>query len=68
VTGNVILEAVVLRDGTIGTIKVLRSPSVALGFEEAAIEAVGQWRYKPGVQDGRPVDVYFTIVVEFILQ
>jgi hypothetical protein len=29
---------------------------------------VKQWRYRPGVQDGRPVDVYFTIVVEFVLK
>jgi len=68
VTGNVILEAVVAKDGTVGAVKVLRSPGANLGFEESAISAVKQWRYKPGVQNGRPVDVYFTIVVEFILK
>jgi len=68
VTGNVILEAVVAKDGTVGDVKVLRSPGANLGFEESAIDAVRQWRYKPGVQNGRPVDVYFTIVVEFILK
>ena len=41
-------------------------PSV--GFEEAAIEAVQQWRYDPALQDGSPVDVYFTIVVTFTLE
>jgi protein TonB len=64
---SVILEAVVQRDGTVGSIKVLRSPGKELGFDDAAIAAVRQWRYKPGIQGGRPVDVYFTIVVEFIL-
>jgi protein TonB len=68
VTGNVILEAVIRKDGTVGGVKVLRSPGANLGFEEAAIEAVTQWRYKPGVQNGRPVDVYFTIVVDFVLK
>ena len=68
VTGNVILEAIVRKDGTVGQVKVLRSPGANLGFEESTIEAVRQWRYKPGVQNGRPVDVYFTIVVEFILK
>ncbi|MGD8377699.1 MAG: energy transducer TonB [Acidobacteriota bacterium] len=68
VTGNVILEAIVRKDGTVGDVKVLRSPGSNLGFEQSAIEAVKQWRYKPGVQNGRPVDVYFTIVVEFILK
>ena len=46
----------------------LRSPDANLGFEEAAIEAVQQWRYKPGKQNGEPVDVYFAIIVEFILK
>ena len=68
VTGNIILEAIVRKDGTVGQVKVLRSPGANLGFEEAAISAVKQWRYKPGVQNGRPVDVYFTIIVEFILK
>ncbi len=68
VTGSVILEAVVRKDGTVGGVKVLRSPGANLGFEESAMDAVRQWRYKPGVQNGRPVDVYFTIVVEFILK
>jgi TonB family protein len=39
-----------------------------LGFEEEAIEAIRQWRYEPGRQNGVPVDVYFTVVVEFVLQ
>ena len=65
VTGSVILEAVVRKDGTVDGLKVLRSPGVNLGFEEAAIDAVSQWRYQPGTQNGQPVDVYFTIVVEF---
>jgi len=68
VTGNVILEAVIQKDGSVGGVKVLRSPGANLGFETSAIEAVEQWRYKPGVQNGRPVDVYFTIVVEFVLK
>ena len=68
VTGNVILEAVIRKDGSVGGVKVLRSPGANLGFETSAVEAVEQWRYKPGVQNGRPVDVYFTIVVDFVLK
>lgn len=68
VSGNVILEAVVRKDGTIGDLRVLRSPAANLGFEQAAMDAVRQWRYKPGVQDGRPVDVYYTILVDFVIQ
>ena len=67
VQGKVILQAVVRKDGTVGDVQVLQSPGSKLGFDEAAIEAVRQWRYKPGLQNGKPVDVYFTIIVEFYL-
>ncbi|MHC4992882.1 MAG: energy transducer TonB, partial [Planctomycetota bacterium] len=68
VEGNVILQAVVRSDGTVGEIRVLRCNRPNLGFEEAAIEAVRQWRYEPARQHGRPVDVYFTVYVEFRLR
>ncbi len=67
VEGQVILQAVVHKDGTVGDITVLKSPGAKLGFDEAATEAVKQWRYKPGLQNGKPVDVYFTIIVDFFL-
>ena len=36
-------------------------------LEEAAISAVQQWRYQAALQNGKPVEVYFTIVVDFSL-
>jgi protein TonB len=68
IQGRVILEAVILRDGTVAEVSVLQCTKPDLGFEEAAIEAIRQWRYEPGRQNGVPVDVYFTVVVEFALQ
>ena len=65
--GTVILQAIVLKDGTVGNIEVLRCDHPNLGFEEAAVEAVTQWRYKPATQNGRPVDVYLTVNVQFSL-
>ena len=38
-----------------------------MGFEEAALEAVKQWRYEPAMKGRQPVDVYFRAVVEFEL-
>jgi protein TonB len=67
VTGNVILEAVIYKDGTVGNVKVLRSPGANLGFERSAMEAVTRWRFRPAMLDGRAVDTYFTVVVEFVL-
>jgi len=65
--GTVILEAIIRTDGTVGEIRVLRCTQPYVGFEEAAIDAVRQWLYEPATQNGRPVDVYFTVVVEFRL-
>ena len=62
VTGTVILEIVVGRSGEVESLKVLRSDPL---FDEAAVEAVRQWRYQPALQAGRPVRVYLTVRVEF---
>ncbi len=65
--GNVILQAIIHTDGSVGQIEVLRSNRPNMGFEESAIEAVQHWRYVPAQQNGRPVEVYFTVIVEFTL-
>jgi periplasmic protein TonB len=65
--GRVILQAVVEPDGTVGEVRVLRCTRPYVGFEESAIQAVKQWRYEPATQNGRPVAVYFTVLVEFQL-
>ena len=67
VEGNVILQAIIRADGTVGEVEVLRVNRPNMGFETAAIEAVQQWRYEPAMQNGRPVEVYFTVFVEFKL-
>jgi TonB family protein len=64
VNGQVTLQAVIHKDGTVGDVTVLKSPGAKFGFDEAAIAAVKQWKYKPGLQNGKPVDVYFTVVVD----
>jgi protein TonB len=66
--GRVILQAVIRKDGTVEEVSVLQSTRPGVGFEQAAIEAIRRWRYEPAVQNGVPLDVYFTIVVEFSLQ
>jgi protein TonB len=65
--GQVILQAVIETDGAVSEAVVLRSKEPGLGFEASAIQAVTQWRYEPATQDGRPVAVYFTVVVDFTL-
>jgi protein TonB len=65
--GNVILQAIIHDDGTVGDIEILRCNRPNMGFEDSAVEAVSQWRYKPALQNGKPVEVYFTVFVEFKL-
>jgi len=65
--GNVILQAIIRADGTVGDVQVLRTNRPNMGFEDAAVAAVLQWRYKPATQNGRPVEVYFTVFVDFKL-
>ena len=63
--GTVVLYAVVDSDGQVRNIRVVRS--LGLGLDEKALEAVRQWKFKPGLKDGRPVPVAASIEVTFRL-
>lgn len=63
--GTVVLYIEVTPDGRANNIKVARS--LGLGLDEKAIEAVKQWKFKPGYKDGKPVTVAATIEVNFRL-
>lgn len=65
VTGVVILEIVVDAEGNVADAKVVRS--VAL-LDEAARDAVLQWKYRPTRLNGVPVPVVMTVTVNFSLQ
>ena len=63
--GVVVLEAVITKTGTVEEVKILRSLHPVL--DQAALNAVKQWKYEPAVLNGRPVKVYFTVTVTFKL-
>jgi len=63
--GTVLLSIVVSTGGVAGDIKVVRS--LGLGLDEKAVEAVRQWKFKPGYKHGKPVPVAATIEVNFRL-
>jgi protein TonB len=65
-TGNVILEIVVTRDGTVGEVSVRRG--LGGGLDERAIDAVHQWKFVPARRLGQPVDVIVEVAVEFMLR
>ena len=57
IAGTVMLECVVRPDGTVGKVKVVKSVDSKHGFDDAAVRAMKQWRFKPGLKDGRAVPV-----------
>ena len=63
--GTVLLYIEVQPDGRATNIRVQRS--LGLGLDEKAVEAVQQWRFKPGTKEGQPVPVAATIEVNFRL-
>jgi TonB family protein len=63
--GSVTLKIVVGSDGVPKNIQVAKS--LGLGLDEKAIEAVSQWKFRPGQKEGQPVNVVATIVVNFKL-
>ena len=64
-TGMVILEAIIDTQGRVRQATVLRhvSPSI----DQAALAAVNQWVYAPTLLNGVPVEVVFTLTVNFQL-
>ena len=69
VQGVVELEAVILPNGNVGTVRIVRSLDSKLGLDDEAVAAARQWLFKPGTlkDTGRPVPVIVTIILEFRL-
>jgi len=68
VQGVVLIEAVVLPDGTVGNVHVLRSLDQTFGLDQEALKAAKQWRFVPGTRFGRPVSVLVNIELAFTLR
>jgi TonB family protein len=62
VTGVVIIETRIGRDGAVETAHVLKSIPL---LDEAALAAVSQWRFAPTLMNGAPVPVIMTVTVNF---
>jgi protein TonB len=64
VSGTVILQAVISKDGTIENLHVVSGHPL---LTQAALDAVKQWRYRPYILNGDPVEVETTVEVHFTL-
>ncbi|KAA6463143.1 energy transducer TonB [Acidobacteria bacterium AB60] len=64
VEGAVVLAAIIASDGSIQNLRVVSGPPM---LQQAALDAVQQWRYRPYLLNGDPVAVETTINVVFSL-
>jgi protein TonB len=65
IQGVVILEIVIAEDGGVIETHILRSIPA---LDQAAIDAVSQWKFEPTLLNGEPVEVEITVTVNFSLQ
>ncbi|HUP61556.1 MAG TPA: TonB family protein [Thermoanaerobaculia bacterium] len=66
IQGAVVVRGIVRRDGTIDNVEIIKDLPNGLG--EAARHAVSRWRFRPATYRGEPIDVYYTVTVNFRLQ
>jgi protein TonB len=64
ISGTVRLHAIISKDGTIQQLEVISGHPL---LQQAALDAVRQWRYQPTLLNGEPVEVDTTIDVIFSL-
>jgi len=64
IEGAVELAATISKDGDIKDVKVLKGDSQ---LSHAAVQAVKQWKYKPYLLNGEPVEIQTQITVDFKL-
>jgi protein TonB len=64
VQGTVVLQATISKAGTIENLRVVSGPAM---LQQAALDAVKTWRYKPYLLNNEPVEVETTVNVIFTL-
>jgi TonB family protein len=63
VMGIVIVEAIIDEKGNVANARVLRG--LPLGLDQAVLDAIRTWKFKPAALEGKPVKVYYTLTVNF---
>jgi protein TonB len=64
IQGTVVLQATIAKNGSIQNLRVVSGPPM---LQQAALDAVRSWRYKPYLLNGDPVEVETTVNVVFNL-
>lgn len=62
ISGTVVLHAIIAKDGTVQQLEYVSGPPLLM---KAAMDAIREWRYKPTLLNGEPVEIDTTISVVF---
>jgi periplasmic protein TonB len=66
IQGVVIVQAIIDKEGNVTNVKILKG--LPMGLSENAMDAIKKWKFKPATLNGKPVDVYYNLTVNFRLQ
>ena len=62
ISGDVQIDALIDASGHVTTMKVISGPTL---LQQAAKDAVRQWKYQPASLDGKPVAMHLTVTLQF---
>ncbi len=65
ISGAVAIDALIDANGRVTTMKVISGPTL---LQEAAKDALKQWKYEPATLDGKAVPMHLTVTLQFRLQ
>jgi protein TonB len=68
IEGTVLMNVVVVADGSVGDVSVIESLDSAYGLDANAVTAMKQWQFAPGTKDGKPVAVRIVVEMNFALR
>ncbi len=78
ISGTVVLDAIVSRDGTVSDVRMAKSGghltgdalslSLVHGLEQSALSTARRWTFEPGTLDGKPVPVLVKLEFKFTLR
>lgn len=68
IQGVVGMAVVVTPEGTVGDVRVITSLDTQYGLDQAAVDAMQFWRFRPGTKNGTPAPVQVQVEMRFTLK
>jgi len=65
IAGDVRVDALIDANGHVSSMKVVSGPTL---LQQAAMEALRQWKYRPATLDGKPVAMHLAVTIQFRLK